>query len=298
MSSATNYCAGGSGVDVSLSGSQAGITYQLYNGAAPVGAPMSGTGSALDFGMQLAPGTYTVMANNAATTCTNNMSNSVSITVNPLPVLVAVTGGGSYCAGGSGVHIGVGGSVSGIRYDLYNGSTLSGSMTGSGGSLDFGLKTAAGTYIVVATNAATLCARTMSGSAVVSINAVPVTFTMAGGGSYCAGGAGADIALAGSQSGVNYQLYNSGLPTGSPMSGTGSALDFGMRTASGVYTITGTNTTTGCNSSMSGSATINVLTAPTVFTVTGGGAYCNGSGGVHIGLSGSTSGIRYQYWWQ
>ena len=294
VSSASNYCAGGIGVDLSLSGSETGVSYQLYVNSAPVGVPMAGTGSALDFGLQLAPGAYTVIAANTATGCTNNMLNSVPIAVNPLPAVFTLTGGGSYCVGGTGVHIGLSGSQPGIRYDLYNGSIPGGSLMGTGGALDFGLQTAAGTYIVVATNVVTTCVQILPGTAIVTVNALPAGYAVLGGGNYCSGGTGADVTLAGSQSGVSYQLYNGGLPTGSAMAGTGAALDFGLSTGAGAYTVMATNTTTGCINSMTGSATIGVYAAPVVYTVTGGGSYCNGGTGVHIGLSGSEAGMQYQ----
>ncbi|MFN7325318.1 MAG: beta strand repeat-containing protein, partial [Chitinophagales bacterium] len=67
------------GVVVGLSGSQLGVNYQLQVNAANVGAPVSGTGSALSFGAQLAAGTYTVVATSASG-CTSVMTGSVSVT--------------------------------------------------------------------------------------------------------------------------------------------------------------------------------------------------------------------------
>ena len=98
---------------------------------------------------------------------------TVTITVNPLPSLFTVTGGGSYDAGGSGVHVGLSGSETGVNYQLFNGVTSVGSpLAGTGSALDFGLQTAAGTYTVVATNPTTAATRTMTGSALVTINPV------------------------------------------------------------------------------------------------------------------------------
>jgi uncharacterized protein YjdB len=100
---------------------------------------------------------------------------SMPFTVNALPSVFSVTGGGSYCAGGVGLHIGVSGSNSGIQYQLYNGTTPVGSpLTGTGPAVDFGLITAAGTYTVEATNSATSCTAGMAGSALVTINSYVV----------------------------------------------------------------------------------------------------------------------------
>ncbi len=170
-----SYCSGGVGVSIYLSTSSIGVSYQLYLGSSAVGAPLAGTGAVLNFGLQTAAGVYTVVATNATTGCSATMAGSVSISINPLPMVNNITGGGSYCAGSTGVHIGLDGSSSGINYQLYNGSTIVGSaIAGTGTPLDFGLITAAGTYHVVATNATTTCTNTMSGTVTVTINPLPV----------------------------------------------------------------------------------------------------------------------------
>ncbi len=167
------YCAGGIGVHIFLSGSLGSVNYQLYNGATTVGGPLSGTTAGLDFGLQTATGTYTVVATNLSTGCQILMSGSPVVTINPLPAVNNVTGGGGYCFGGVGVHVGLNGSVSGNNYQLYINGVISGSPLSGGGVLDFGLQTAAGTYTIVATNVATGCTSNMSGSATVVINPLP-----------------------------------------------------------------------------------------------------------------------------
>ena len=78
-----SYCTTGSGLPVGLSGSQTGVTYQLkLNGATNVGAPVAGTGAAISFGNQPA-GTYTVVATNTTTSCSNNMTGSAVIALYP-----------------------------------------------------------------------------------------------------------------------------------------------------------------------------------------------------------------------
>jgi len=94
------------------------------------------------------------------------------VTVEPLPVVYSVTGGGNYCAGASGVHVGLSGSQPGVSYVLYYGSSVSGYLAGSGFSLDFGSLTPAGIYTVHATNVISGCERNMAGSA--TINIIPL----------------------------------------------------------------------------------------------------------------------------
>jgi uncharacterized protein YjdB len=106
--------------------------------------------------------TYTL-----ATGCTT----TTNITVNALPSVFAVTGGGSYCAGGAGLPIGLSNSTTGINYQLYQGTTAAGTVVaGTGTLLSMGTYTTAGTYTVAATNATTGCAAELSGSAMIVIN--------------------------------------------------------------------------------------------------------------------------------
>ena len=288
------YCFGGTGLTVGLLGSQAGVNYQLFVGTTAVGAPVAGTGTSISFGLQTTTGSYTVVATNTTTLCTNNMTGSVAITTTPLPNLFSVTGGGSYCAGGTGVPVGLSSSDPGVSYQLFNGTTLVGGASGTGSALTFGNQTLAGIYKVVALNSTTGCTSSMSGSVTIVINALPPTFNVTGGGSFCAGGTGVVVGLTGSTSGVNYQLINGSVPVGSVTAGTGLALSFGLQTGAGSYTAVAINATTGCTSNMAGSTLITINPLPTVYTLTGGGGYCAGSTGVTIGLSGSNAGISYQ----
>lgn len=290
-----NYCSGGSGVAVGLANSASGINYQLYNGASTVGSPVAGTGAAISFGTHTASGTYTVLATNTSTTCTGPMSGSATVVINPLPTAYSVTGGGSYCAGGTGVAVGLSFSATGINYQLYNGASAIGSpVAGTGSAISFGNQTLAATYTVLATDATTSCTRAMTGNAVVIMNALPTAQTVTGGGAFCTGGSGMPVGLASSETGISYQLYNGASTVGSPLAGTGSAISFGNQATAGTYTVVGTNTVTMCTNAMSGSATVIVNPLPTQYIVTGGGDYCAGGSGVAIGLNSSNTGISYQ----
>ena len=229
---------------------------------------------------------------NATTTCFNNMSGSVTVSVNPLPTSFSVTPStGGYCTGGTGVAVGLSSSVLGTTYQLLlSGTPIGAPVSGTGSAISFGLQTTPGVYTVVATITATGCTQTMTGSSTIAINSLPTVYTVTGGGSYCFGGSGVAIGVNGSQLGVTYQLYNGALFVGGGVPGTGAAISFGLQTVSGSYTVIATNATTGCSSNMFGSVWITINALPTVFSVTGGGSYCQGGTGVHIGLSGSVIG--------
>lgn len=92
------------------------------------------------------------------------------VTVNPLPLVFTVSGGGNHCAGDAGVHVYLSGSVVGVNYMLYkDGSTAVGAFPGTGAPLDFGLHTPAGVYTVKAISASTTCSVLMSGSAAIGV---------------------------------------------------------------------------------------------------------------------------------
>ncbi len=290
-----SFCAGGSGVHVTLGNSTAGVSYQLYNMGAPSGTAISGTGGMLDFGAQTDGGFYTIVATDNFTTCQKEMDGNATIIVNPLPGDEPVSGGGIYCSGGAGYHINMSGSEPGISYQLHNGSTPVGSaITGNGLSQDFGVQTAAGTYKIIGTDQATGCSSEMSGTPSITVLPLPDVYASYGGGSYCVGGSGHHINLGGSTPGVNYQLYRGGTSVGIPMPGTGTYLDFGAHTAAGNYSIVATDATGTCSGIMTGTVSIVINPLPSDYPVTGGGAYCAGGTGSVISISGSTAGVNYQ----
>lgn len=124
---------------------------------------------------------YTVSSTVAG--CTVNTT--ATVTLNALPTVFNVTGGGAYCAGGTGLNVLLSGSEAGVDYALYNGATPVTTLPGTGSGLDFGPQTAAGAYYVYATNTTTSCMATMADSAVIVINPTPAPIT--GPSSVCAG---------------------------------------------------------------------------------------------------------------
>ena len=108
----------------------------------------------------------------------------------------------------------------------------------------------------------------MASAATVSVNPLPSAFTVTGGGSYCADASGVNIGLSGSQKGMRYQLYKTGVLSGSAKNGTGKILDLGVNRASGTYTVVAKDTVTGCTKNMTGSASIVAIPVamPSVYT--------------------------------
>lgn len=139
-----------------LSNAIGGGTWSSSN---PTIAPVSATGIVTGMGFGTSIISYTLPSGCAATR---------SVTVHPLPPVHTVTGGGSYCFGGAGVHVGLDNSDLGVTYLLHT-DTAATSTTGTGTVLDFGLVTAGGVYSVIATDATTGCSNNMFGTATVTI---------------------------------------------------------------------------------------------------------------------------------
>jgi subtilisin-like proprotein convertase family protein/endonuclease/exonuclease/phosphatase family metal-dependent hydrolase len=290
------YCSGGNGVAVGLNGSENGVTYQLKIGAGNSGSPLNGNGNSLTFGNKTTAGTYTVVATNTSAGCTATMTGSAIVSVNPLPAIFGVTGGGSYCQGGNGVSINLSNSTNGIKYDLLLDGNLTGvTISGTGSGISFDNITTSGNYTVLATNISTGCTQTMSGSANISINQNPSAFNVTGGGSYCINGTGVVVGISNSENNIQYQLKLNNINTGSPINGNGNSLSFGNQTGVGAYSVFATNTITGCTATMNNTVTVDILPNPQLANVTGGGNYCSVPGdGVAVGLSNSENNVNYQ----
>ena len=161
-------------------------------------------------------------------TCIVNMTGTAYISLSPLPVVNAVSGGGGYCSGGLGAHVYLGGSQTGTSYHLFDGSTLVDTLLGTGSFLDFGLFTGAGTYTVTATNLSTTCTSNMTGVATIAVNPLPSVYIVTGGGSYCAGSTGVHgLGSPGPALGISYQLFTGGFPVEPALPSTLFPIDFG-----------------------------------------------------------------------
>ena len=135
---------------------------------------ISGTWSASNANVSITAVSGLIHSNNVGVdTITYTIATGCKIasvfTVNALPNIYLVNGGGSYCGGGSGVDIILNGSDTAINYQLYHGLSLATSAIGTGGIINFGPQTAVGSYSVLATNTITGCTSKMLDSATVSI---------------------------------------------------------------------------------------------------------------------------------
>ena len=250
-------CADAVATTIYLSGSETGVTYQLSANGSPVGNSVTGTGNPISLPSSDA-GTYKIVATNTTAGCVNIMNGTATVTVNPLPNVYNMKGGGDRCSNGGNITIGVTGSQTGVQYKFFKNGDLAhvtATLNGSGYPLGFPVSLP-GTYTAVAVSSAG-CTTNINGTAIVNVNTAPAVFSVTGGGVRCYDASGIAVNLSGSQAGVNYQLLNGTSSVGVPVAGTGSPLSL-QATDPGTYTVRATNATSGCVSNMTGSVNVSV----------------------------------------
>jgi gliding motility-associated-like protein len=242
ITGATSVCAGATGT-YSLAAAPFGGTWTSSVTSVGTIDAVTGTFSSIGAGT-------TVITNTNSGGCTS----SLTVTVNALPALVSVTppGASTYCAGGTGVNIGLSTSESGTNYQLYNGASPVGSPVGGTGSpLSFGLQTAAGTYTVIATRGT--CFSNMTGSATITITPLPPSIS--GAGTVCVG----NVTTYTNAATGTWSTSNVTTGTIDPVTGVLTAL------AAGTDSVIFTETATGCT--ISRVVTVNASPAPIVGSV-------------------------------
>jgi gliding motility-associated-like protein len=263
------YCAGSpvAPISVAVTGSPTWTIDYTLNGVAQ--APISVATSPISLGNT--PGTY-VVTNITDANCSNTAAGTQTITVNPLPTVTSVTGGGIYCAGSpvSPINVAVTGSPNwSVTY------TLDGVAQApiSGATSPISLGTAAGNYVVTNITDAN-CTNTAIGAQTITINALPTVTSVTGGATYCAGSPVAPISVAVTGSptwSIDYTLDGV-----AQTAITGATSPISLGNAPGTYVVTNI-TDINCTNTAVGTQTITINPLPSVTSVTGGGVYCAGS---------------------
>lgn len=247
----------------------------------------------------LSDGLYTIRYRVREICCGWSIPVYDTLRIDPLPTQFLVGGGGGYCPDENGAVVTLSGSEPGVTYILQANGAPVDSVVGNGAPISFAPQTLPANYTVLATRF-TDCDRMMLGNVNISIELIPNEFPITGGGFICASGANvsAVIGLAGSQIGVNYQLYLDGVtPIGSAVFGTGNPVTFGNQNNPGFYTVIATFTASGCSREFSDTVTINLSPGPDQYELIGGGDYCEGTGGASISLVNSDVNATYQLLW-
>lgn len=122
----------------------------------------------------------------------------------------------------------------------------------------------------------------------------PEVYSMDPDGGYCEGDPGFEVILPGSQANVTYALFLDGLPTGTILPGTGTALSFGYQAATGDYTIEATDED--CSRWMSGTTSVYLIPGPEIATPpTGPDQVCNTETDTEYSTEGAVNAISYQW---
>jgi gliding motility-associated-like protein len=238
--------------------------------------------------------TYTVTGIYAGTGCAT--TDNVTVTVNPLPQIFSVTGGGEFCEGTAGMPVGLSGSQAGINYELFRDNSSTGpAFPGDGNSLSFGNQDLAGTYTVTARNVTTNCTAPMTGDAVITEKLLPgPAQSISGLKSVCPGNI------------VTYSIpaidradsYLWTIPAGASISGTTNTNSINVSYPAG--SVSGNITVRGVNSCGNGTASLALIEvrplAGATGAITGPDEVCEGTLNVTYSIaavSGATS-----YLWQ
>ena len=277
------YCVGSQSPELYLSGSQLNVQYALYRNGVETGVQAEGTGYVLSFGHFEEPGLYSVIATNAVTGCSIQISNQKQITRNSLPVANA-----------------------GINQTIIRGNvaTLSGTASAGQGSYQFNWlpeafvinPTSANTstiplfqsrfFILKVKDNATSCL-SQPDTMLVQVTDGPFGANLIPSATQVCQNETVDISVITSGGSGNYSYQWSSLPSG-----------FSAVTSS--VSVNPTETTTYFVAVSDGqqilnlAATITVNPSPSVQVLTGDGAYCAGAAGSKIMLSSSETGANYK----
>ncbi len=272
-----SFCAGETGVYITLSGTETGINYELWRNGIPTGTILAGNCCVFTFTGVNVPGNYTVIATNPITGCSVLMNGSVAVTENPLPDNTLAVAGSTAICFGTGTTITVALSVPGSTYQLRNdddNSLVGLPVTGNGGTiiLPTGPLTATTTFNVLASITATGCSAQLHAKAIVTVNPIPdISLAVSATLEYICSGTGTNVSVASSVLGTSYQLRNDAdnSPIGSPVDGDGGTiiLPTGLLTSTTTFNVLATITSTGCSAQLTGKVTTVILEAGPVITI-------------------------------
>jgi hypothetical protein len=200
----------GSTRNIGLTGATSNTTYRFFRDGSLVAEKIGSQALSVPVST---PGTYTVVAIDQQGCMSNMQGSAVVILATPL-TKHSVSGGGPTCAGEQGASISLGGSDSGVSYQLRRDGVPVGQILGGSGTALNWPHQGAGSYTVLATHNSEGCTEPMEGSVSVTVNPLPAQCSVAGGGIYCSEGAPQTIRILCSETGVNYQLQRNGVNAG------------------------------------------------------------------------------------
>jgi hypothetical protein len=316
---ATPTVCNGSTVTVNVAGSQAGINYELFDGGTSLSSTTAGTGGAINLvtSALTANTTITVRATNPVTGCSVLLTGTSVVTVNPIPVTPTINPVGPVvvCEGTAAIVLT---SSAGAGNQWYKDGALIGGAT----LTTLNITTApgnSGSYTVISTVSG--CSSLVSAATSVTINPLPLTTPIVTPATpTVCNGSTVTVNVAGSQAGINYELFDGGTSLSSTTAGTGGAINLvtSALTANTTITVRATNPVTGCSVLLTGTSVVTVNPIPVTPTINPVGpvVVCEGTaaivltssagagnqwykdGGALIGGSYTNDLKHYNYSWQ
>jgi hypothetical protein len=265
---ATTTVCNGSTVTVNVAGSQAGINYELFDGGTSLSSTTAGTGGAINLvtSALTANTTITVRATNPVTGCSVLLTGTSVVTVNPIPVTPTINPVGPVvvCEGTAAIVLT---SSAGAGNQWYKDGALIGGAT----LTTLNITTApgnSGSYTVISTVSG--CSSLVSAATSVTINPLPLTTPIVTPATpTVCNGSTVTVNVAGSQAGINYELFDGGTSLSSTTAGTGGAINLvtSALTANTTITVRATNPVTGCSVLLTGTSVVTVNPIPVTPTI-------------------------------
>ena len=251
---------------ITISGSQAGVSYQLRleSNDNNVGAPVVGNGGAVSFSVTPSTTTtYNVFATNSTTSCTAELTDKPTVTVNPNPSNALAVSDDVICEGEMGT-ITVSGTEIGVSYQLRlesDDSNVGSSIAGNGGAINFNVMPSSTTqYNILATIGTTGCAVELANKPTVTVNPIPNQALSVSDDVICAGET-AQITISNSEAGVLYQLRDDADDTavGSVLIGNGGSITFNLTpSTTTTYNVLATISANNCSVELTDKPTVTV----------------------------------------
>lgn len=174
----------GQSTTITVGSTESDVTYQLRNSAGNVnvGAPVAGTGGTINLpaGILTTSTTFNVRATRNVGGCSVQLTQTKTITVNPLPNAgLAVGATQTQLEVGQSTNVTVANSQSGVNYQLRknsDNSNVGSPVAGNGGTINLptGTYSTTGVYVynVLATNAATGCSQQLAQTVTITVGSL------------------------------------------------------------------------------------------------------------------------------
>ena len=233
-------------------------------------------------------------------TCSQNLSGSSTVVVNPLPSATISANNGPICSGTTASFTLTGTAGATVTYTINNGANATVILNGSGaGTVSVSNATADQTLSLVSVSGTGNCSQTLSGSSTVVINPLPQG-SLTANGPFCGSGTGQLTFTATSGTGPYTVVYSDGTnrTVNNVVSATGFNVFTNPVTATKTYTlvsVTDANTCARSTAFTGNAATITVNAIPAATATPAAQTICNGTAITTIALTSTVTGTTYAW---